>query len=70
MSRYDLLPPNATQLERDFSRATSPLERLAYTSTQVFSPDVFEPDVFDDKQPVPNIRTAKRIDIRIRSCRG
>jgi P2-related tail formation protein len=27
MSLYDLLPPNATQLERDFSRATSSLER-------------------------------------------
>lgn len=26
-SRYDLLPPNATQLERDFSRAVSSLER-------------------------------------------
>ena len=26
-SRYDLLPPNATQLERDFSRATSSLVR-------------------------------------------
>jgi P2-related tail formation protein len=63
MSRYDLLPPNATQLERDFSRSTSPLERLAYTSIAVFEPGVFEPGVFDDKQPVPNIRTAKRIDI-------
>jgi P2-related tail formation protein len=28
MSRYDLLPPNATQLERDFSRATSFLEHV------------------------------------------
>lgn len=27
MSRYDLLPPNTTQLERDLSRATSSLER-------------------------------------------
>jgi P2-related tail formation protein len=27
-SRYDLLPPNATQLERDISRATSSLERV------------------------------------------
>jgi P2-related tail formation protein len=27
MSRYDLLPPNATQLERDLSRATSSLQR-------------------------------------------
>lgn len=27
MSRYDLLPPNATQLERDFSRVTSSLVR-------------------------------------------
>lgn len=27
MSRYDLLPPNATQLERDFSRAISTLQR-------------------------------------------
>lgn len=27
-SRYDLLPPNATQLERDFSRAISPLPAL------------------------------------------
>jgi len=26
-SRYDLLPPNATQLERDFSRSISSLER-------------------------------------------
>jgi hypothetical protein len=29
MSLYDLLPPNATTLERDFSRATSSLERVA-----------------------------------------
>lgn len=29
MSRYDLLPPNATQLERDISRATSSLQRVA-----------------------------------------
>jgi P2-related tail formation protein len=28
MSRHDLLPPNATQLERDFSRATSGLQRV------------------------------------------
>jgi P2-related tail formation protein len=28
MSRYDLLPPNATQLERDLSRATSGLQRI------------------------------------------
>jgi|GEM_PF-667607 len=28
MSLYDLLPPNATTLERDFSRATSSLERI------------------------------------------
>lgn len=28
MSRYDLLPPNATPLERDFSRAISSLERI------------------------------------------
>ena len=27
-SRYDLLPPNATQLERDLSRVTSSLERI------------------------------------------
>lgn len=27
MSRYDLLPPNATTLERDFSRSTSSLQR-------------------------------------------
>lgn len=27
MSRFDLLPPNSTQLERDLSRATSSLER-------------------------------------------
>jgi P2-related tail formation protein len=31
MSRYDLLPPNATPLERDFSRATSFLERIGRT---------------------------------------
>ena len=42
-SLYDLLPPNATQLERDLSRATSSLVRL--------------------EQPVPTIRTAKRLDI-------
>lgn len=29
MSRYDLLPPNATQLERDFSRVCSSLQRVA-----------------------------------------
>lgn len=28
ISRFDLLPPNATQLERDLSRATSSLERV------------------------------------------
>jgi P2-related tail formation protein len=28
VSRYDLLPPNATALERDFSRATSNLQRV------------------------------------------
>lgn len=28
MSRYDLLPPNATQLERDISRAVSSLQRV------------------------------------------
>lgn len=28
MSRFDLLPPNATTLERDFSRSTSSLERI------------------------------------------
>jgi P2-related tail formation protein len=42
-SRYDLLPPNATPLEQDFSRSTSSLERAG--------------------QPVPVIRTAKRLDI-------
>lgn len=41
-SRYDLLPPNATQLERDLSRSISSLVRT--------------------EQPVPVIRTAKRID--------
>lgn len=29
MSRYDLLPPNATTLERDLSRSTSSLQRIA-----------------------------------------
>lgn len=29
MSRYDLLPPNATPLERNLSRATSTLDRIA-----------------------------------------
>jgi P2-related tail formation protein len=43
MSRYDLLPPNATTLERDFSRSTSSLQRAG--------------------QPVPIIRTAKRVNI-------
>lgn len=43
MSRYDLLPPNATPLERDFSRSISSLQRTG--------------------QPVPVIRTAKRLDI-------
>lgn len=43
MSRYDLLPPNATQIERDLSRATSFFERIG--------------------QPVPTIRTAKRLNI-------
>lgn len=28
MSRFDLLPPNATTLERDFSRSTSSLQRV------------------------------------------
>lgn len=28
MSRYDLLPPNSTPLERDFSRSTSSLQRV------------------------------------------
>lgn len=42
ISRYDLLPPNATQLERDLSRSISSLVRA--------------------EQPVPVIRTAKRVD--------
>ena len=29
MSRYDLLPPNATQLERDFSRSISSFQRVS-----------------------------------------
>jgi P2-related tail formation protein len=42
-SLYDLLPPNSTSLERDFSRVTSSLVRVG--------------------EPVPTIRTAKRVEI-------
>ena len=31
MSRFDLLPPNATPLERNFSRSTSSLQRISST---------------------------------------
>lgn len=45
MSRYDLLPPNATTLERDFSRSTSSLQRaerpvpLVRTAKRIDIPD-------------------------------
>ena len=78
MSRYDLLPPNATQLERDLSRAISPLPALG--------PLVERPILTEDGQQLaaedwrlmlressvpfkkpggvtPIIRTAKRSDI-------
>lgn len=49
MSRYDLLPPNATTLERDFSRATSSLQRtgsappIIRTAKRVDIPDSVVP---------------------------
>lgn len=49
MSRYDLLPPNATTLERDFSRVTSNLQRvgppvpLIRTAKRVDIPDSVVP---------------------------
>lgn len=49
MSLYDLLPPNATPLERDFSRSTSSLERvgrpvpLIRTAKRVDIPDSVVP---------------------------
>jgi len=49
MSRYDLLPPNATTLERDFSRSVSSLERtgaatpVVRTAKRVGIPDSVVP---------------------------
>ncbi len=49
MSRYDLLPPNATALERDFSRSTSSLQRaggpvpIIRTAKRVSIPDSVVP---------------------------
>jgi hypothetical protein len=49
MSRYDLLPPNATTLERDFSRSTSSLQRtggpvpIIRTAKRVNIPDSVVP---------------------------
>ena len=49
MSHYDLLPPNATTLERDFSRSTSSLERtgaatpVVRTAKRVGIPDSVVP---------------------------
>lgn len=49
MSRYDLLPPNATALERDFSRSISSLERVGSpvptirTAKRVDIPDAVVP---------------------------
>jgi P2-related tail formation protein len=49
MSRYDLLPPNATTLERDFSRSTSSLRRagspvpIIRTAKRVNIPDSVVP---------------------------
>lgn len=49
MSRYDLLPPNATTLERDFSRSTSSLQRaggpvpIIRTAKRVEIPDSVVP---------------------------
>jgi P2-related tail formation protein len=49
MSRYDLLPPNATSLERDFSRSTSSLQRaggpvpIIRTAKRVNIPDSVVP---------------------------
>jgi P2-related tail formation protein len=49
MSRFDLLPPNATNLERDFSRSTSSLQRtggpapLIRTAKRVNIPDSVVP---------------------------
>jgi P2-related tail formation protein len=63
-SRYDLLPPNATQLERDVSRAISSLERIKPGETQeVFDADVFENEVFANQRVLFNLRTAKRTTI-------
>lgn len=49
MSRYDLLPPNATTLERDFSRASSSLQRtgaavpIIRTAKRISIPDSVVP---------------------------
>lgn len=69
-SRYDLLPPNATQLERDFSRAIDCLRtnQLQDTQTAYWLPSVFGIGI--DATPElklggasPIIRTAKRTNI-------
>lgn len=71
-NRYDLLPPNATQLERDFSRAISPLPTLGpqlnwklLSENSAGSAMLLETSVPLSKPggAVPIIRTAKRINI-------
>jgi len=77
-NRYDLLPPNATQLERDFSRAISPLptlgpqlnwELLGENSAELLS-EAGSAMLLETSAPlrkpggaVPIIRTAKRTNI-------
>jgi P2-related tail formation protein len=78
MSRYDLLPPNATQLERDFSRAISPLPALGpLVEWPILTEDgdlvaaesgrlMLRESSVPFKKPggvVPIIRTAKRVNV-------
>jgi P2-related tail formation protein len=64
MSRYDLLPPNATQMERDFVRSISSLERVSPAEVEeVYAAGVFEEDVFAAQKVSISIRTAKRVNI-------
>jgi P2-related tail formation protein len=66
MSRHDLLPPNATQLERDFSRATNLLRTKSIRANGFVVPGIGAIGLQQQVHPgsvVPIIRTAKRVNI-------
>lgn len=82
MSRFDLLPPNATTLERDFSRSISSLERIGApvptirTAKRRNIPDsvvpwlVFEYGLAEILPYVPDQRTALELGLPWQRVRG